>query len=299
MNPISMIKQLARDNTLRLVILAAVPLASVSVASAETVAKRLSCVTGNYTRMIELVYEGPGMSLPCIVRQQKQGQQAGVLWRARFQSNYCDEKIESYRDKLSTAGFSCEWLPGDQHSAPVRDGLASQLAVYRSEPIGKHSLSDVVSWTTILQNDDGGDITPVSEAPDDDNKLQQNTTGVTQLSSESYLEINLHDEYGSINDDSPLAGSLQQQIDDFSAFSETEMSRDDWIIYLSAKSLAGINDLLVNEPGLFERYLRFERQNTDNIYSQLQLRIHHLAAIAGAQQRQTGSNFSSPEMRLE
>lgn len=253
-------------------------------ATTEIVAKRLACESVGSMRVIELVYEDPVVGLPCVIREQKQGEAPRVLWRARYQADFCVNQMESYRDKLWSAGLRCDWLSGDDTLHSISADSAPRVPANRLQaPL---DTVKTVSWTIFSTESDIPDRVPAVKAPTVRKQtlaqsLESSSQGKTGYAMMPILDAdtNVVDDAFSLLKNNPL---ISEQ---FSAFADSEKSLDSWVFELNGKTLAAIKELLVAEPATFEEYLSFEQKNAQTIYSKLQLRIRHLTAIAKHQQQ--------------
>lgn len=69
------------------------------------------CQLGDAVRVIEVVYPEGG-ELPCEVRYQREGEQS-VLWRARNEAGYCEQKAAEFVEKQRGWGWQCTFMPTD------------------------------------------------------------------------------------------------------------------------------------------------------------------------------------------
>lgn len=66
------------------------------------------CTRGDSVRLIEVVYPDGG-ELPCEVRYTREGEQQ-VLWRARNEAGYCEQKAADFVAKQRGWGYQCTLL---------------------------------------------------------------------------------------------------------------------------------------------------------------------------------------------
>ncbi|GAB2196760.1 hypothetical protein [Sessilibacter sp. MAH4] len=68
------------------------------------------CELRDLTRRVEIEYLDPLTGLPCSVNYYKDDEAPGekkVLWQADNSTSYCEEKANSFVEKLGTWGWSC------------------------------------------------------------------------------------------------------------------------------------------------------------------------------------------------
>lgn len=69
----------------------------------------VTCEFAELSRRIEVVYSNPGQAVPCEVIYDKSGEGTiETLWRANFQTGYCEEKANGLVEKLSDMGWQCD-----------------------------------------------------------------------------------------------------------------------------------------------------------------------------------------------
>lgn len=78
------------------------------------------CTRGGMERTIEVVYLGAG-TVPCEVRYTKDGT-TEVLWSARFEAGYCDEKAADFVEKQQQWGWDCVVNTAELSEPVVPDG---------------------------------------------------------------------------------------------------------------------------------------------------------------------------------
>jgi len=106
------------------------------------------CSYGPDTRIIEVVYSGEG-TVPCEVHYTKnEGTQ--VLWSARSESGYCEQKAEEFIAKQRSWGWECEVsmmgdMPADE---TVTEEAASAETVMEEEPAASESSAETSSAET-------------------------------------------------------------------------------------------------------------------------------------------------------
>ncbi len=66
-----------------------------------------TCTHGAQTRIISVVYETPGQSVPCAVTYTKQGT-TKTLWSAQNQLGFCEDKADLFVEKQRGWGWNCE-----------------------------------------------------------------------------------------------------------------------------------------------------------------------------------------------
>ncbi|MDP4536041.1 hypothetical protein Q3O60_07575 [Alkalimonas collagenimarina] len=69
------------------------------------------CQLGDTVRVIQVVYPEGG-ELPCEVRYQREGEQS-VLWQARNEAGYCEQKAADFVEKQRGWGWQCTFMPDD------------------------------------------------------------------------------------------------------------------------------------------------------------------------------------------
>lgn len=69
------------------------------------------CQLGSDVRVITVVYPEGG-ELPCEVQYQR-GSEQSVLWRARNEAGYCEQKAAEFVEKQRNWGWQCTFIPGD------------------------------------------------------------------------------------------------------------------------------------------------------------------------------------------
>ena len=77
---------------------------------AQTVAhgdQQFACTDGVETRLITVVYEVQGQTVPCRVDYDKAGN-VKTLWSAKNTVGYCEEKANIFLEQQRNWGFSCE-----------------------------------------------------------------------------------------------------------------------------------------------------------------------------------------------
>ncbi len=247
-----------------------------AIVSAGYVAERLYCEDAPGSRVVEVHYEDPYSGLLCTIREKKQGQPSTVLWRARNQVNFCVEQLKLYREKLAAGGLQCELLPANDY-LPLPD--SQQLLTEKPVAATESEVPESISWTTIVTTElSRGERRAVAESRSPAAQAIELPYLTKNKSSTDWPETR----DSSWSDFSPeyepqLVSSPEN------VFIDPKKALDNWVIFVSAKTLANIKTLLSSEPTVFEDYLLYEQQNAQTIYSKLQLRIHHLTEIAIAQ----------------
>ncbi len=66
-----------------------------------------SCTNGAQERTIAVVYDNPDRPVPCQVEYTKDGG-VTVLWSAKHQENYCEQKAAEFVKKQEGWGWKCE-----------------------------------------------------------------------------------------------------------------------------------------------------------------------------------------------
>ncbi len=207
------------------------------LANAQYVAQRLLCENDKTSRLIELHYEDSNATLPCVIKQQIPNEPTTVLWRARYQQNFCTEQVGRYREKLVAVGMQCQWLPV-KDSTP--DAQPPADAIRATQAATANNLT-----TSAIKG------------------LQSTVAENNHLTLQPY--------------------SAQSSLDDTPGDAAT--TADEWVIFLSAKTLASIKDLLANAPAGLDDYLQYEQQQAQSIYGKLQMRIDYLTKLAGSPQQ--------------
>ena len=85
-------------------------LLTVSLFGAEFNNRKSTCQHGEKQRHVELVYEVQGQATPCEVRYDKATEEPNntqVLWSAKNQENFCEQKFSSFVEKLKGWGWNC------------------------------------------------------------------------------------------------------------------------------------------------------------------------------------------------
>ena len=71
-------------------------------------ANPVTCLSGDLTRKIEVVYANPGQAVPCEVIYDKSAEGSiETVWRANFEAGYCEARAMSLVEKLSSLGWTC------------------------------------------------------------------------------------------------------------------------------------------------------------------------------------------------
>ena len=69
------------------------------------------CKIGNIMRRVEIQYYEQEKAVPCEVHYYKDTEEPGtdrVLWRAEYETGFCENKMTAFVGKLSGLGWYCE-----------------------------------------------------------------------------------------------------------------------------------------------------------------------------------------------
>ncbi len=207
---------------------------------AEITSDSYSCVLGEQSREITLVYLQNPNQVPCEIRETKNNADTRALWRANNDSAFCRRQFESYRKTLEGNGWPCE----SGSSANSNDAVAVASLTSSTSPLV--SIATVSSTVTVAE-------------PNTQETLQSNS---------AFSEARLTP--------TPPAGT------NGNLTPEDIREMDDWLIYLSAQTMASIRRL-VPDPDDFEVYLQQEQLDSSNIYERLQNRIEFLNRLLANQ----------------
>lgn len=241
---------------------------------ATSVTDRFVCSFGPVSRLIELTYLNEVNSLPCEIRETREDGQTRTLWRATFDVSFCERQMDVHRERLNALGWPCKSI----------DAEGNTVASARTE------------FTTTDA------LTPTVDAP---GGLGLGiglgtTTGATTELREPQQNVRLSPATQNVSDSGPDNDRSTNQViffeDSFTAADETsdkpappsfgpglpseEQLRqiDDWLIYLSAQSMASIR-LILGDAESFSDYQITEDLNSSDIYMRLQNRIEFLQTL--------------------
>jgi hypothetical protein len=222
-------------------------------AEAETTSDSYRCELGLQSREISLVYLDQPGQVPCEIRELKNNDSLKTLWRADNDSSFCLRQFTSYRSKLVSNGWPCS--VGKSTEPPLTQNTAEP------EPaIPAVSLSIESSVTSAASTVAAIPGTRTAEAQV---QLYENQPG---------FQIEYPSPVPPGGKDSRLTADDIREM-------------DDWLIYLSAQTMASIRSLAPN-PDTFEEYQQQELLNSSNIYERLQARIEFLNRLLAEQKSQ-------------
>ncbi len=217
---------------------------------AEVTTQQYTCGVGEDSRTVSLTYLDQPGSVPCEIREQKGFGQQQVLWRAQNDSSFCERQFEGYHSKLLDLGWPCE---------PIRTAQNNNtLSTNTVEPLAGAALAaptDTLAGTAALQTGDVTSLTRVEEDSPED------------------APVVIFEETLSLPSQPQAPAPPGNDSGDLSVDDILEM--DDWLIYLSAQTMASIKQLSP-DAGTFENYQRAEQRTAANIYERLQSRIEYL-----------------------
>ena len=215
-------------------------------AEAEIISDSYRCELGPQSREITLVYlEQPGQ-VPCEIRELKNNDLLNTLWRAENDSSFCRRQFTRYRSKLVRNGWPCAF------------GEPSEPSLTPSEPDLEPSIPAVSLFIESSVTTPALTVAAIPGARTVDKQVQlyENQPGF-QIAYPSPI---------------PPGGKNSRLT------AEDIREMDDWLIYLSAQTMASIRSLAPN-PETFEEYQQQELLNSSNIYERLQARIEFLKRL--------------------
>lgn len=118
--------------TIRFIAVSWLMFASSAVLSAEP--KTTQCTFGKNVRLIEIAYP-EGTETPCEVKYTKNGE-TRVLWSARAERGYCEEKAAAFIEKQESWGWQCE---------PASDGNSDEVSGSKQESKSEENDSEETS----------------------------------------------------------------------------------------------------------------------------------------------------------
>jgi hypothetical protein len=69
------------------------------------------CKKGSLNRIISVVYNRPGLSLPCeVVYEKSESKEMHTLWKAKNQAGYCEQKAKQFVKEFEAKGWDCKPL---------------------------------------------------------------------------------------------------------------------------------------------------------------------------------------------
>lgn len=287
---------------------------SFSIASAEIVTDRFVCELGAERRSIELTFLNEVNSLPCEIRETREDGQTRILWRASFDVSFCQRQIDSHRRKLDALGWPCESTPVNENNSarsttgnnPDRsnpDSLSSRaLRSLRARRAGDdagrvpaanrtQNTTDPVVAVVSLQVADsdlpaGNTASPSAATPAALSTVS--TTVAPPLPSRVPPTMpavaaarDREVQFMENRNAAELRPSDRPAPPDFLTdplSPESLQQFDDWLIYLSAQSMASIRQV-IGDQETFNDYLVAENLKSDNIYTRLQNRIEFLQSL--------------------
>jgi len=78
------------------------------------------CTNAGSERSVKVIYQAPGVAVPCEVQYTKDGV-SQTLWTAENLTGYCEEKAQAFADKLSGWGWQCNQLGDEMMDASEED----------------------------------------------------------------------------------------------------------------------------------------------------------------------------------
>ena len=263
---------------------------------AETVTDRFECALGSESRSIELTFPETVNAVPCEIRETREDGQTRTLWRARFDVSFCQRQMDEHRSRLSSFGWACQSdsvnrSDSGSYSLSSRalrswDAISSSNPSALSNNLARADSADHTNSTGALSDNSTLNNAPstsslasnvasprtVSLSTANDNRAVN-----TQVKTQPESEVVLFEDFSTLDfraPDKPSPPSLS----DSSLNSDDIRQFDDWLIYLSAQSMASIRTILRDQES-FNEYQLAENSNSNNIYSRLQSRIEFLQSL--------------------
>ena len=78
------------------------------------------CTNAGSERSVKVIYQTPGVAVPCEVQYTKDGV-SQTLWTAENMTGYCEEKAQAFADKLSGWGWQCSEAGTDMMNSSEED----------------------------------------------------------------------------------------------------------------------------------------------------------------------------------
>lgn len=266
---------------------------------ADTVTDSFECVLGPESRTIELTFLDNVGAVPCEIRETREDGQTRALWRANNDVSFCHRQMTVHRSRLHSFGWTCNSDTADALTS-TSDSLSTRALkstlktretqssfIQANRPNNQTRIDSINALNTTITQD------LAKKAP----STQKSVTGALVTSTVSL---------STANDGSVIAGQLvpiAPQDREVTVFedrstpiakssgkpSPPEVSAqefngddirqiDDWLMYLSAQSMASIRSIIGDRES-FNDYQLAEAQNSDNIYSRLQHRIEFLQSL--------------------
>jgi len=270
---------------------------------AEIVTDRFVCALAVGSRSIELTYLDKVGNVPCEIRETRENGQSRTLWRANFDASFCQRQMDDHRALLDSLGWPCKTvaaLESADDSATVQLSRMAALSLESNIPANtgiKSSAETIYSNTTETTTALYAAAAAGTTAIGVSSPLLAATTRVPGANTKARAIT-----------DQPPAKSLREslhltaEVTFVESSSESTTSKkalppvvtpgvtagqlsiedarqiDDWLIYLSAQSMASIKHLMSDSES-FNDYQLGEHLNSDNIYTRLQNRIEFLQTL--------------------
>ncbi len=258
-------------------------------AIAESVSDRFVCRLGAESRTIELAYLDQLNRLPCEIRETREDATTKTLWRASFDASFCERQLDNHRGRLDSLGWQCETesIPSIINNDGNNNGTSNNSLSSRALKSWEARSRPSVTGTSI--NTAPG-IAPPARKSDTPDRSDESTANPPVADTTKPLQAAAYRPTANISGevifyedstDPALATSEKPSPPDISKAALNDDDRrqmDDWLIYLSAQSMASIRRIMQDSES-FSDYQLAENLDSDNIYSRLQNRIEFLHSL--------------------
>lgn len=244
-------------------------------AHAETVTDRFVCSVGPVSRLIEHTFINEVNSLPCEIRETREDGIARTLWRASFDVSFCARQMDVHRERLRALGWTCQSIDADGNAitgtrAAFTTTDALTPTVDAPSGVGLGIGLGTATPTELRERQGSAVLAPDNELEDTRfRNADNNDRSVNQV-------IFFEDSYGA--DDNTSDAPAAPQFGPGQPTEEQLRQIDDWLIYLSAQSMASIR-LIMPDAKSFSDYQITEDLNSADIYTRLQNRIEFLQRL--------------------
>lgn len=254
---------------------------------ADTVTDSFECVLGSESRSIELTFLDNVGAVPCEIRETREDGQSRTLWRADHDVSFCQRQMDIHQSRLSSFGWACLSDTADR-PATVSTSLSTRALKSREAessfiqssrpntvPLTNKPVTGALATgspaTISLQ---GGTPRTVSlRAGIEDAEIAGHSVQIAQPDGEVILFQDRPSSKTKASDKPALPNVSSGELNE-----DDVREIDDWLMYLSAQSMASIRSIM-DDPESFNDYQLTEAQNSDNIYSRLQHRIEFLQSL--------------------
>jgi len=214
-----------------------------TLSSAEITTDSYTCTLASESRTITLTYLNNIYAVPCEIREEKNSNGIRTLWRAENDVAFCGRQFDTYRNRLESNGWPCTDDSSDAASTPAV--FAPKFSKESTEaPIA----AALPAEYEVLSDENETQVVFVEDS--------------STLTLQNLPTLPPSGKYGNLTPD---------DIRDM----------DDWLIYLSAQTMASIRALTL-DVSTFEDYLQREARDSRNIYERLQNRIEFLNQLTTA-----------------